>query len=71
MQSRSGVVIAHALNSITVFNQYPGETAGHGSQVIVDIACCHSSSPMPQTFKEIIYHDETPPSAPGETGLAR
>ncbi|HAS1825891.1 TPA: exodeoxyribonuclease VIII [Enterobacter hormaechei subsp. xiangfangensis] len=35
--------------------------------LIVDIACGRSSSPMPQTIKENVTHDETKPSVPGET----
>lgn len=34
--------------------------------LIVDIACGRSSSPMPQTIKENVSHDETKPSVPGE-----
>lgn len=34
--------------------------------LIVDIACGRSSSPMPQTIKENVTHDETKPSVPGE-----
>ena len=35
--------------------------------LIVDIACGRSSSPMPQTIKENVTHDETKSSVPGET----
>ncbi|MEI9860252.1 exodeoxyribonuclease VIII [Enterobacter bugandensis] len=35
--------------------------------LIVDIACGRSSSPMPQTIKGNVTHDETKPSVPGET----
>ncbi|HBV0976723.1 MULTISPECIES: exonuclease family protein [Enterobacteriaceae] len=35
--------------------------------LIVDIACGSSSSPMPQTIKENVTHDETKSSVPGET----
>ncbi|WP_171857677.1 exonuclease family protein [Enterobacter kobei] len=37
--------------------------------LIVDIACGRSSSPMPQTIKGNIIHDETKSSVPGETEL--
>lgn len=37
--------------------------------LIVDIACGRSSSPMPQTIKENVTHDETKPSVPVETDL--
>lgn len=35
--------------------------------LIVDIACGRSSSPMPQTIKENVTHDETESTVPGET----
>ncbi|MFP5615548.1 exodeoxyribonuclease VIII [Enterobacter kobei] len=35
--------------------------------LIVDIACGRSSSPMPQTIKENVTHDETKSTVPGET----
>ncbi|EQA1621409.1 exodeoxyribonuclease VIII [Enterobacter asburiae] len=38
-------------------------------QLIVDIACGRSSSPMPQAIKENASHDETKPPVPGETEL--
>lgn len=37
--------------------------------LIVDIACGRSSSPMPQTIKENVTHDETKPPVPVETDL--